>query len=131
MWNQKKYICTMLLITLLSFMLSGCSSCSVSLAMKESSTSKSWKVSYKKSTSTMYKNIKVKENDSRILYLSGSCDKGSITLKLSQNDVCEEYDLSNQEEEIQVPLSKFNHGKVKMKLVIKKSESGQFCAHWE
>jgi predicted nucleic acid-binding Zn ribbon protein len=103
----------------------------ISIGKIEKGFTKRWNVTFYRSTETLSRTVRIRNDAPDTLYLSGSCEKGSMILVISMDDEVLIYDMSDQAEEIQIDLSGLDDTVVRLKLVNCDANDGEFEARWE
>lgn len=88
-----------------------------------------WTVSCKMANATLTKTVKLSNDDLSAFYLKGNCEKGEISLKISQGNMEKEVDFSNGINK-KVDMNGFSEGLIKMKLVVKKAKNMKVLIGW-
>lgn len=119
-------------LTLCMVLLVSCGdSLKISVGMKTSNWGDKWNVSFKKSTEVLTEKIKIKEDENRILYVTGSCESGYLQLELTQGKINKVFDISNQTDSLKINLNEFTSGSVEMILSNKEAKNAKFNSYWE
>ncbi len=103
----------------------------ISIGLIESNLGDKWKVSYIKSTEEFNKNIKIKDNSPKTLYVESQCGEGKIYLTIKQDSVEEIIDITEVLETKEIDLSSFKDGVVKLHLSGEGAENVKFKAYWK
>lgn len=103
----------------------------VSIGLIESNIGDKWKVSYISSTEEFHRNIKIKDNNPKTLYIESECGEGKLYLTIAQNSTEEKIDITEGSNTREIDLSNFKEGTVKLKLVGEGAKHVKFRAYWK
>lgn len=88
-----------------------------------------WSVNYKAASATLTKTVKMTDNDLSAFYVMCDCEKGDITLKMSQGTIKKTIDLTGGYNE-KVDMTGFCSGEIKMVLTIKSAKKVRAKIGW-
>lgn len=102
-----------------------------SLLKVETNIGDHWNISCYKTNEIEYKTIEIKSGSPKYLFVKGNCESGSLDLTIEQGDKIETIDLTNSSDYKKIDLSKFNEGKIELKLDATGATSSEFKSYWE
>lgn len=90
-----------------------------------------WRVSYGKSTQTFTKGVSINDKGPNKIFVDCSSESGKVQLEISQGEINDIIDISNTDGTMEIDLSKYETGKIKIKLKGSEAENVKFEARWE
>lgn len=90
-----------------------------------------WNISYIYSTAEFTREIEIKNNSPKTLYIESKCGKGKLSLRLVQGDIERTIDLSSKGDKYEFDLSIFKDGDVKLYLIANNARNVKFKSYWE
>lgn len=88
-----------------------------------------WTLNFLWARATFTRMVELDNEDLSAFYAKGRCKSGSLVLKISQNNVEKEFDLSNNADE-KVDMSNFNAGLIKLVITAKPAKSMKVIIGW-
>jgi hypothetical protein len=90
-----------------------------------------WSFSFKTSGEELKKVITVNKSEPKNLYVKGSCEEGIMTLYIIKDTVIDAFDITAQNDELAINLSKYGEGRVELLILNNKAKNAEFTSYWE